>query len=727
MSNEPSSPGIEQEVEASNDSGNRHIEDILNVRLQRRALLQATLGAAAMALVPAPVAAAARADVTGSSGRRLLGFEPVAKSVADTLSVPRGYRAEVLIAVGDPLFDDVSAYRNDGSDADFEGRCGEWHDGMQYLGLSPRGTPDVAASDRALLVLNHEWVSPVFLHARGPTAAPRPVREVDTEMAAMGVSVVEISKDDQGHFRYVVGSPFNRRITTQTEIEIAGPVRGHRKLVTRYSPDGTRTRGTVNNCGTGRTPWGTILTGEENWAAFFTREAGDEARRSDAEDHALQRYGRPAGTTQAYRWDTVAGGADRHRRWNTSVSGTSEDGRDDDRNEIHGQGWMTEVDPYDPDSVIRKRTGLGRMAHEGAAFSRPRAGRPLAVYMGDDARGEYVYKFVSVAGWDPADARASDRMAAGDRYLDAGTLYAARFDENGAGEWLALDLDNPEVAGYQRYPFADAGDVLLHARIAADAAGATRMDRPEWSTVDPATGNVYITLTNNSERTVSGDRPQVDAANPRVYEDRHGDGSVRRGNVNGHIIRLAEEQAESTRFRWDIYLFGAESDADASRINLSGLTADQDFSSPDGIGFVDSTGLCWIQTDDNAMTDRSNSMMLAATPGRHGDGDPVALTYGETTVTTWRGAKPDASALKRFLVGPVGQEITGIAGTPDGRVLFVNVQHPGGDTPLGSTGDPGRYTSHWPGNAGHGPGGEQARPRSATVMIVREDGGRVGA
>lgn len=728
--------GVEEAVEDSNDGGNRTLDDVLRVRLQRRRFLKASVGAVAAAgFAPAMLAGCVtgdatlrRADAAGRAAAPRLGFQPVAKSVADTLVVPRGYSARVLIAVGDPLFEDVPAYRDDGSNDGYERRCGEWHDGMQYFGLSAQGTPDPSASNRGLLAINHEWVSPVFLHANGPSAPPRPADEVDRETAAMGVTVVEIAQDAQGQLSYVVGSPFNRRITTLTETELSGPVRGHGMLRTRYSPDGTRTRGTVNNCGTGRTPWGTLLTGEENWAAFFARGADDGDKRSAAENYALERYGRPAGAAHAYAWNTVPGGDDHYRRWDTSVTGTSADGRDDYRHEIHGQGWITEIDPYDPQSVVCKRTALGRMAHEGAAFSLPRPGEPLAVYMGDDARNEYVYKFVSAAAWDPADADAVDRTAVGSKYLDAGTLYAARFSDDGTGEWLALDRSNPVIAAYDRYPFTDDGDVLIHARIAADAAGATPMDRPEWSTVNPQNGDVYITLTNNSNRVVDDAAGLgVDAANPRTYEDVHGDSTVLRGNVNGHILRMAEDAPDATRFRWDIYLFGAESDADAGRVNLSGLTADQDFSSPDGIGFAASTGVCWIQTDDDAITDLSNSMMLAAVPGQLGDGAFVDLDYGDLTVTTRRGAQPRAGELKRFLVGPVDQEITGVAETPDGRVLFINIQHPGSGTPIGATAEPDVYRSHWPGNAGYGPGGALARPRSATVMIVKDDGGTIGS
>lgn len=720
--------------EDSNDSANPTINDVVHARLRRREFLTASAGvASAVGLGPWLFAGCVRkGDMQQRPGTPLapvLEFEAVPKSIADALVLPPGYTARVLIAVGDPLFKDVAPYRDDGENPDYDRRCGEWHDGMEYFGLSADGRPDPNATDRALLAINHEWVTPALLHEAAPSAPPRLGHEVDIETAAMGVTVVEIAKDPQGHFRYLTKSPFNRRVTTLTPIEISGPLRGHAKLRTRFSPEGTRTRGTVNNCGTCRTPWGTLLTGEENWAAFFARDAEDSKHRSDAEDYALMRYGRPAGTPQAYQWNTVVGGSDRHSRWNTSVTSNSPDGRDDYRHEINGQGYMTEIDPYDPESIIEKRTALGRFAHEGAAFSLPKRGEPLAVYMGDDARGEYIYKFVSDASWDPGDASAENRMAAGAKYLNSGRLYAARFDEDGTGEWLLLDIANPAVADYDRYPFSDDGDVLLHARIAADAAGATRMDRPEWSTVNPATGDVYITLTNNSGRQLySEDRAiAVDAANPRAYEDRRKDSTPQYGNVNGHIVRFAEDTPGATRFRWDIYLFGAQADADASLINLSGLTADQDFSSPDGIGFGTGTELCWIRTDDYAMTDRSNAMMLAAAPGQLGDGGFMELDHGETKVVTRVGARPQASELKRFLVGPVDQELTGFAETPDGRALFVNVQHPGVSMPLLSSGPSDQYTSHWPGNMGYGPGGEFARPRSATVVITKDDGGKIGS
>jgi uncharacterized protein len=381
---------------------------------------------------------------------------------------------------------------------------------------------------------------------------------------------------------------------------------------------------------------------------------------------------------------------------------------------------------------------LGRFAHESAVFGKLAAGKPVAIYMGDDSRGEYIYKWVSTANWSEADANAANRVATGDKYLDAGKLYVAKFNADGSGDWVELSISNPLIAGYAAYAFADQADVAVNARLAADAVGATKMDRPEWCAVHPDTGEVYFTLTNNSNRKVepaSSSQSLVDAANPRAYSDSFAGGAAGApGNVNGHIIRLAETGGETaaTRFAWDVYLFGAQADADASRVNLSSLTSDQDFSSPDGLWFSRSTGLAWIQTDDGSYTDVTNCMMLAGVPGKVGDGARTTLNYtradGTTVaINTYVGKKPTADTLRRFLVGPADCEITGITETPDGRAIFVNVQHPGEAITAVQVATPSAYLSHWPGNAGYGAGGATARPRSATIVITKNDGGLIGS
>jgi secreted PhoX family phosphatase len=259
------------------------------------------------------------------------------------------------------------------------------------------------------------------------------------------------------------------------------------------------------------------------------------------------------------------------------------------------------------------------------------------------------------------------------------------------------------------------------------------MDRPEWAAVHPVNGEIYCALTNNSNRKVEpsgSSQMAVDAANPRAYTDAP-TATTAPGNVNGHIIRMKEgaDEPGATTFTWDVYLYGAQADADALRVNLSGLTADQDFSSPDGMWFSAKTGLIYVQTDDGAYTDVTNCMMLAALPGQVGDGAKKTLTYQRAdttqyTVDTMIGKQPTADTLKRFLVGPSGCEITGLCETPDGKAIFVNIQHPGESTKQADLADPSKYTSQWPSNAGYGAG---KRPRSATIVITKNDGGRVGS
>ena len=717
--------------EDSNTSANPRFNDILAARISRRSLLRGGVGVAATTVL-------GTASLTAcGGGEDLLGFPPVAKSLADRLSVPAGYTATVLYALGDPLTAATPAFRNDGTDSDFDNRAGDHHDGMEWFGLDAAGKPSTAAADRGLLAINHEAttdekLSSFFLHANGGTSTlPRPAAEVDKELAIHGISVVEV-RQASGRWSYVQNSAFNFRLTLMSEIEFTGPARGHALMRTKYSPDGTRTRGTLNNCGTGKTPWGSFLTGEENWAGYFFRGAADDAARgNDKSVTSLKRYGRTQGAASRHGWES-GGADDRFVRWNNSRVGASADGTDDYRNEMNGQGYIVEVDPYDKSRRAVKRTAMGRFAHESAAFGRPVAGQPLAVYMGDDARNEYIYKFVSTAAWNSADATPTDRLATGAKYLDSGKMFVARFNADGTGEWVELSLANPTVSGYATYPFADAADVCVNTRLAGDAVGATKMDRPEWCAVNPANGEIYYTLTNNSNRRVepSGSSQLApDSANPRVYTDMKGS-TAQQGNPNGHIIRIKEGTGgnAATRFTWDVYAFGAQADADKGTVNLSNLTGDQDFSSPDGLVFSPATGLMWIQTDDGAYTDVSNCMMLAARPGQVGDGGKKTLSYpraGGTplAVDTYVGKAPTAETLKRFLVGPKDCEITGLCETPDGRAIFVNIQHPGEGTRMADIADPAKYTSQWPSNAGYGAG---KRPRSATIVITKDDGGRVG-
>ena len=695
------------------------------------------------------------ADATVTVSPASLGFTAVARSLADVVSVPAGYEVTVLYRLGDPIAAGVSAYSNTGADGDFARRAGDHHDGMTYFGLSASGaTPDANNSTRGLLVLNHENITQAYLHPAGPTTVggARPEAEARKEIEAHGVSVIEVTRTGNA-WSYVQASALNRRITPNTPMQFSGPVRGDAALRTAYSTNATAGRGTINNCANGTMPWHTYLTNEENWAGYFRRTAGDAAVRTAAgqakQNISLTRYGIPEARTGNYGWATVtpADATDTtFRRWNITATATAAaDGSADYRNEAFQYGWVVEIDPFNPTSVPRKRTALGRMNHEGCEAGRLIAGVRPAFYMGDDAQNEYIYKFVSNTPWAVADATAADRLAVGDKYLDTGTLYVAKFNADGTGQWLPLVFgQNGLTSGSTVYPFASQADVLINTRLAADVLGATRMDRPEWTAVNPATGEMYCTLTNNSSRTPA----TTDASNPRAYVDPklpQGDvvnadppttAQATRGNANGHVIRLREagDTSEATSFAWDIYAFGAGSDLEAANINLSGLDATNDFSSPDGLWFglnSNATGqgtpVMWIETDDGAYTDVTNCMLLAAIPGTVGDGavrtvnNRLTSAAGATTTSTTQtriGKAPGAN-LKRFLVGPKEAEITGIFSTPDGRSLFVNVQHPG------ENGGATNITSSWPASQA-GTVATPSRPRSSTVVITRTDGGIVG-
>lgn len=663
------------------------------------------------------------ADTTILIDVAILDFTPVPKSLNDLVSVPAGYSVAILYRTGDPIGAGLAAYVNNGSDGNFAQRAGDHHDGMAYYGLDAAGAGRLdTSSDRALLAVNHENISQAFLHPAGPTGSPRPEAEALKEIEAHGVSIVEIVRAPAGGWSYTQGATFNRRVTPNTPVALSGPLRGNPRMRTAYSTDGTQGRGTIANCALGATLWGTYLTCEENWAGYFGRSAADNGVRSARDVTALNRYGIFAGAPGNYGWTSVlpASGTDTsYRRWNASVVSTAlpPDGSGDFRNEANQFGWVVEIDPYDPAKMPRKRTALGRFAHEGAWRGQWTAGRRIALYMGDDGRGEYLYKYVSGVAWDPADAQALDRLAIGDKYLDSGTLYVARFASDGTGAWLPLVFGLGGLTPASPvFPFQDQADVLLHARLAADALGATRMDRPEWTASHPVTGEIYVSLTNND----AGSRPLngTDAANPRHYNDQRG-ATAQYGNPNGHILRLREanDNGEALTFIWDIYVFGAGADLDPANVNLSALDATNDFSSPDGLGFSRPTNpagqvnpLLWIRSDDAAYTDVTNNQMLAALPGHTADGGPRTIVNvgqsGSATQATFVGRAPGV-ALKRFLVGPQGAEITGLDTTPDGRSLFVNIQHP---------------TANWPQSQTGGTG----RPRSATIVITKDDGGVVG-
>ncbi|UGV31716.1 PhoX family phosphatase [Halopseudomonas aestusnigri] len=659
----------------SNRQMNRLFSSVLEARLARRQLLKGSAGAAALGFFGLGLAGCKSSSSSDDNGGSpspapLLGFSAVAVSSADEIVVPEGYSYQVIIPWGTPILGSFPSFSVNSTGADQAEQVGSHHDGMHFY-------PIDGSSDDGLLVLNHEYVEPRLMHAAAQglaltsSALPplvdgeRPADQVRKEANAHGVSVVRIVKAANNEWS-VQPDALNRRITALTPMEIHGPVRGSDFVKTLYSPNGTMTRGTLNNCGNGYTPWGTYMAAEENWAGYFTNK-GDNPR-----EHS--RYGVQTGATSRYAWELADNGADEFVRFDASIKGAT--AADDYRNEPVCFGWMVEIDPFDPTSNPKKRTAMGRFGHEGVVFAPAEEGKPVVCYSGDDSRFEYIYKFVTAANYNAATANGS--------LLDEGTLYVARFNDDGTGEWLPLVYGQNGLD--EANGFTSQADVLVNTRLAADFMGATPMDRPEWGAVDPANGDVYFTLTNNTSRNAGN----VNEANPRVT------------NRHGHIIRWKEDGGEqaATTFSWDIFLFGGDSGESGVDTNIGYdpngdvLIADNILSSPDGL-WIDPDSRVWIQMDSGYTDPFGNCAMLVADP-----------TTGD---------------LKRFLVGPIDQEITGITMTPDQRTLFINVQHPGEGTSATDFAA-GNYTSSWPDFMP-----ATRPPRSATVVVWKNDGGIVGS
>ena len=644
----------------SNPSDNTAFSQVLDSRLSRRSLLQSSGALGVAAALPAGLSLFADKVQAGVFSRdnigkaRGLGFTPVPMSAADTVVVPPGYSARAFYKWGDAvgIAGKMPAFKPDASNTTQEQalQAGMHHDGMAYFTLPMASS----SSNRGLLAMNHEYVDNGLLFKDG--TAHWDMNKVRKSQNAMGVSIVEVAKDSGGQWQVVRPSPYARRITPHTPMQVSGPARGHALMKTQADPRGEVVLGTMQNCANGITPWGTYLTCEENWADIFTTQG--------IPNELEKRYG-IGSKDEAYRWSEL------DFRFDTGLT----------PNEPNRFGWVVEIDPYNPQSVPVKHTALGRIKHEGATVTLAPDNR-VVVYSGDDQRFEYIYKFVSNGKYNPNNREANMRL------LADGTLYVARFDDNGKGEWLPLVHGQGKLTAENG--FADQGEVLIKTRLAADAVGATKMDRPEWIAVDPyKNGSVYCTLTNNNQRGTEG-KPGVDAANPRA------------NNRFGHIIHWQEARgnAAAATFDWDILVLAGRHDTDVAEFK-GNMPKGAEFGSPDGLSF-DHRGVLWIQTDVSASTANikeyagmGNNQMLATIPGGHD--------------------------YRRFLTGPVGSEITGIAFTPDNKTMFVNIQHPGepkeGDT------DPTKpmAISSWP------DGSQGGRPRAATVVITKDDGGVIGS
>ncbi len=621
----------------SNPTDNPRLASLIS----RRSILGGSVAAATVGFFGGfrALPAAASPDKGHGAPGSLLGFADVPVSSADTLVVPDGYTYDVLVPWGTPLSSTGPAWKKDGSNtaAEQAEQVGMHHDGMHFFPLDagPEG------SRRGLLVLNHEYVDQVLLNPDG--ASPMTPEKVAKALAGHGVTVIEVRLVD-GRWRHV-DSPYNRRITGTTPVTFSGPVTlDHPALQSNNPP-----MGTLNNCAHGVTPWGTYLTCEENWNGYFGTDLTSWTALPAEARYGVSRSG------FGYNWHKA------DPRFDLAVN----------RNELNRFGWVVEIDPFDPAATPVKRTALGRFKHEGATVTELH-GRAV-VYSGDDENGDYLYKFVSAEPW-------REMRALGRSPLDHGTLYVARFAADGSGEWRPLVVGSGPLTAANGW--ADQADVLIRTRQAADALGATKLDRPEWVAVHPRTKDVFVTLTNGSNGP--------------------GGPNARSGNIYGQIVRLAEAPL-GDGFEWDVLAFAGDP---AYQPEGMFVPADQPlFGSPDGL-WVDPDGRLWIQTDI------SNSSQNLASRKYDRIGNNMMLA-----------ADPDTGAIRRFLTGPRGCEITGVVTTPDQRTMFVNVQHPGEATTAWGTPtvvNP-RAVSNWP---DFDPAG---RPRAATVVIRKIDGGVIGS
>lgn len=601
-------------------------ESVVGRALSRRGVL-----ALAGAGVAAGVLAGASRKVNAESR---MAFKPVAANSNDTVTVPEGYDWQVVARWGDPLwsgaeeFDPVSC----GTGESQEKAMGDNNDGMSFF----------SRGDHQFLVVNNEYVNRKIIYANRDSKRPENEDDVRKGKAGHGVTVMEVNQTGDG-WKVIKDAPLNRRITADTPMQITGPAAGHDLLKTAADPTGKRSLGTWNNCANGRTPWGTYLTCEENFNGYFS--SSDPSLEISQE---MKRYG-IGKKGWKYGWGKY------DERFDLAKT----------PNECNRAGYVVEIDPFDPNSTPKKRTALGRFKHENAEVVVARNGH-VVVYMGDDERGEFIYRFISEGklsqGGDNADL------------LEKGKLYVARFEDDQSGRWIEL---TPQATG-----MASAAEIAIHTRIAASKVGATTMDRPEWVAAHPTRSEVYCCLTHNKNRgrkaNKGGDDMPVGGPNPRA------------NNKYGQIVRWfpADDDHTAETFSWNLFVIAGNPEVHTDARKGSGnVTRENMFNSPDGLVF-DDNGLLWIQTDGTY----SNT------------GDFAGMGNNQMLV-----ADPDSGEIRRFLVGPKECEITGHTWSTDRRTMFVGIQHPG---------EKGNGNSHFP-------GGGTSVPRSSIVAITRKDGGRV--
>ncbi|TCL74731.1 PhoX family phosphatase [Rhizobium sp. BK251] len=640
--------------EGHNRSDNPTMGEIIGRRFSRRGFLQGSLAVSAIAATVSPIALLS-AEKARAAGGSAFSFTEVEAGVDADHHVADGYNADILLRWGDALFPDSPAFDPKSQSAAAQSRQFGYNN--DYVGYIPID----GSAEHGLLVVNHEYTNPHLMFPGIVTIAdgkikqaPLSKEQVDIEMAAHGGTIVEIRKVD-GKWQVVPDSKYNRRVTSNTEMELTGPVAGHDRVKTSADATGTKVIGTLNNCAGGVTPWGTYIMAEENFHGYFSGEL--PADHKEAANY--KRYGVPEG---AYEW------ANFYDRFDLAK----------EPNEPNRFGWIVEVDAFDPTSTPKKRSALGRTKHEGAASIVDKDGR-VVFYLGDDERFDYVYKFVTSGTYNANDRAANMNL------LDEGTLYVAKFSEDGTLQWLPLTHGQGPLTAENG--FASQADLLIETRRAADLLGATKMDRPEDIEPNAVNGKVYVMLTNNSNRKPE----QVDAANPRAK------------NSFGHIIEISEDGGAfgATSGKWEVLLkCGDPSVADVGASFSTETTKNGWFGMPDNCS-IDAAGRLWVATDGN------NNKATGRT-----DGLWAVDTEGDARATS-----------KLFYRVPVGGELCGPLFLPDDQTAFVAVQHPGdGGDDWSGHGRPSYYedlSTRWPDF------NDDMPVRPAVVAITKIGGGKI--
>jgi hypothetical protein len=646
---------------APNTSDNQYFGDVVRDIVTRRSMLKAgavlaVAGAGLGTVGSSGAVATPEAAVPASHGHGgpSLDFQPVAPNTLDAVVVPPGYEQDVLIRWGDPVLPDAPEFDFAAQTAAAQAK--QFGFNNDYCGL----VPVPGHRDRWLMVNNHEYTAELFMFYGWDT--DNPTREqAEIAWAAHGLSVVMVEKDRRGRLEVRLDRHYNRRLTLAAPFTVQGPAAGSALLKTSVDPAGRTVLGTLNNCAGGVTPWGTILSGEENFNQYF---ANADAVTDPVARARLARYGIPAGATDR-KWERF------DKRFDLAQ----------EPNEANRFGWIVEIDPLEPKQNPVKHTALGRFKHEGANVIVARDGRVVA-YMGDDERFEYLYKFVSDGRLKRGDSKHARQH--NKKLLDSGTLYVAKFtgdspvseidgsgtlpsdgEFDGSGEWIAL--------AHNARSFVDgftAEEVYVFTRQAADAVGATKMDRPEDVEPSLKTGRMYAALTNNTDRGKPGKEGATEI-NPRV------------ANRHGHVLELEESRRDNTatRFSWRLFLVCGDPNSADTYFGGYDKTQVSPISCPDNLAF-DSRGNLWVSTDGNAL-DSNDGLFAVPVEGR------------------------ERGHVKQFLSVPIGAETCGPIIEDD--FVLVSVQHPG-EVDDASADNP---ASHWP-------DGGDSQPRSAVVAVYKK-------